>query len=81
MVQLFIIYNQADSVYNMFIEFEGTIVVDKLTNEDNYYSVNVSWKSIRYGVDEQYIIDITPPVESWSNFTTSNTSITVKSTT
>ena len=55
--QLFKIYNQADSVYNMFIEFsEGTIIVDKLTNEDNYYSVNVSWKSIGYGVDEQYII-------------------------
>ena len=56
-------------------EFEGTIIIDKLTNEDNYYSVNVSWKSIRPGVNELYIIAITPPVESGSNFTTSNTSI------
>ena len=56
-------------------EFNGSITVDELSNEDNCYSVNVSWKTIIPIIDEQYIIVITPPVESGSNFTTSNTSI------
>ena len=56
-------------------EFNGSITVDELSNEDNYYSVNVSWKTIGPIIDKQYIIAITPPVESWFNFTTSNTSI------
>ena len=37
----------------------------------------MSWKTIGPIIDEQYIIVITPPVESGSNFTTSNTSIIV----
>ena len=56
-------------------EFNGSISVNVLSNEDNYYSVNVSWKTIGPMIDEQYIIVITPPVESGSNFITSNTSI------
>ena len=56
-------------------EFTGNIIVNELTNEDNYYSVNVSWKTIGPNIDEQYIIAITSPVGSRSNFTTSNTSI------